>query len=63
MTFQDSEVRDRFHKLPTALQHNLVSADERLSKSGQFVHIEDVIGESEVVIRISRKYISSIREA
>jgi hypothetical protein len=59
VTFRSPEVRDRFHKLPTNLQHSLTQTDDRVGKHGFFIYVDEVTEVSEVVIRISEKFISS----
>ena len=55
MTYSSDEVRDRFHRLPTQDQLVLVQFERSLVSLGNFLHVEDVGPESQVLIRVHKE--------
>lgn len=61
MTFEDDEVRERFHKLPAQQQYDYCLLEIAEARKGKQLHITEVTvlpeGEgSEVFVRIDEKF-------
>lgn len=59
MKFRLPEVREAFHRLPTALQHSIANLEAALNKSGQYLQVEGCHEHSEVVLSIHFKPVIS----
>lgn len=64
MTFETEEVRGKFHGLPTQQQFEWCELEKYLSRTGQFIHVQEVLtreGNSEILIRVDKKLELSVR--
>lgn len=62
MTYASDEVRNRFHRLATALQFEVESLAQQFASRLIFLHIEEVTEDSEVIIRINEKFVNRTAE-
>lgn len=60
MTFSGEETRHRYHKLPTALQHELSMLSEQAAARLLFLTVVEVTNESEVIISINKQFVAHI---
>lgn len=59
MIFQTEEVRDKFHRLDTKMQHSWARAELTLAQHGQMIKVCSVQG-SQVLIEISDCLVSPV---
>jgi hypothetical protein len=63
MTFENDEVREKFHGLPAQQQFEWCELEVYLARQGKRVHIKEIVkieNHSEVLVRIDEKFQSSV---
>ena len=55
MTFAMEELRDQFHAMETGVQYAFLEFEARLQPSGKFLHIERILPDSEVILRVNQQ--------